>query len=123
MTITFHKEFEDYCAGWYAYLPEYIAQGGNKEDLAMVSGADTFLDKFMENAFYNPTTEREHGRYELTLQLETRPAENYEVLMKSSEDAFGAWYIDIKTGHILWLCPVTLFVFSEYPSFIYYQVI
>ena len=39
-SYTFIKE----SSGWYIDLPEYIEQGGNKGDLAMVEGADTMLD-------------------------------------------------------------------------------
>src|SRR5438045_9434089 len=31
-------------SSWYIDLPDYLAKGGSKGDLAMVAGADTMLD-------------------------------------------------------------------------------
>ena len=46
MIHTFYKDN----TGWFIDLPEYINSGlGTKANLAMVLGADTFLDKLSNN--------------------------------------------------------------------------
>ena len=49
ITLSFNKED----GIWYANIPEFLEQGlGNKADLMMVDGADTFLD-FLSNVGYH----------------------------------------------------------------------
>ncbi len=116
MNIKFYKEDS---GRWYADLPDYIAEGGTKEDCEMVAGADLWLDVLSQ------------GENEITLRLETEPFESAEKLTLDKTDEgfpeFGAYYrigtfqgIDYS-NLILWLCPVTLFVFGHYPKEIFYK--
>ena len=97
---------------WFADLPEYIAQGGTEDDCEMVAGADSWLEYLSK------------GSDRVTLSLSTSPLRNKLTLYESDE--FGATYIahdynEEIFNHRLWLCPVTLFVFGEYPQTIYYE--
>jgi|SRR6478736_2605678 len=100
---------------WFADLPEYIASGGELADCAMVAGADNWLDIIAQ------------GEDEIGLEISTDPEstlpERIDLISSHEED--GAFYVanyykDIYYDLTLWLCPVTLFVFGEYPRFINY---
>ena len=112
MVIRFYK---DEARRWYAYLPEYIAQGGTEEECEMIAGADEWLDYLSKNGD------------SVTLELsDTRQLSEKIVLYESDES--GATYIahtykEEDVNQILWLCSVTLFVFGHYPKEIYYHVI
>ena len=116
MEIKFYKEID---LRWYADLPEYIASGGTKADCEMVCGADDWLDILSQ------------GESEITLVLDTEPFKGAEVLNLDRTDygfpVLGATYrmttyksVDYS-NQTLWLCPVTLFVFGEYPKKIFYR--
>ena len=116
---------------WYIDLPEYIESGiGSKANLEMVAGADTLMSTLAQGA----TT--------ITLKFTDTEFEGYHVhLVRSSNYGYtsefiddvelqaGAWYhyydkrkwYQIKAKeHILWLCPVTLYLFNNtYPENIY----
>lgn len=115
MQIRFYKEKTGM---WYADLPDYIASGGTKADCQMVSGADDWLDLISQ------------CEYEVTLEISTEKFEGAEYLyLDHTDEGFpemGATYrvttyqgIDYS-NRTMWLCPVTLFVFGEYPKDIYY---
>jgi hypothetical protein len=100
---------------WYADLPEYIAQGGTVEECEMVSGADDWLDYISGN------------RDVVILTLSDQNSLSEKMLLYES-DEYGATYIahtykEEDVNQVLWLCPVTVFVFGNYPSTIYYHVI
>lgn len=125
MIHTFYKDE----SGWFIDLPEFIEQGlGTKANLAMVLGADTFLDKLSNNG------------NKITLEL----SENSDLINNKDGVLFftdfstpveklkevghpiqtGAYYIDLESGHVIWLCPVTIYVFDgKYPTKIYYKII
>jgi hypothetical protein len=112
-TIRFYKE--RYM--WYADVPEYIEQGGIQEDLMMVSGADTWLDIISNKS------------NEVTIEMSTTEVlQEKLVIVDRPEDKFvGVTYIansfqDEDVNHLLWLCPVTIFVFDEYPEVIHYRI-
>lgn len=123
MKIKFYKEQ----GGWYADLPQWLEGGGSLADLAMVSGADTLLDKLSLPYGYNPfiggILAKDEIKNEVTLQMQIGPQVEFEVLQKVGEDETGAWYVNMSDGHLLWLCPVTLFVFGKYPNYIYYKIV
>jgi hypothetical protein len=123
MKHTFYKEN----GLWYIDLPEFLEAGlGTKNNLLMVAGADTFLDKLSNNGD------------RVSVQIETAPyAEQQYALTKIGMgkdqallDAvghapvdYGAYY-KASDGHILWLCPVTEYVFGgDYPNDIYIRVV
>ncbi|MFM8951166.1 MAG: DUF6717 family protein [Bacteroidota bacterium] len=98
---------------WYIELPEYE---GSREDLRMVAGADTWLDLLSKNG------NRVSLKISVEEALQNRIEKQFEVPVFG-----GAYYIARKLGnrnarHRMWLCPVTKFVFGEYPGTIYYEV-
>lgn len=105
---------------WYADIPEYIQSGGTKDDCMMVSGADTWLE-FISN-----------GKSEIELKIGVEHFEEAEVLNIHQTDEgfpeYGAYYRvgtykgEDLSNHIMWLCPVTLFVFGKYPKQIFYKL-
>lgn len=123
MIHTFYKDN----TGWFIDLPEYINSGlGTKANLAMVLGADTFLDKLSNNGD------------KITLEISETHIDNSDGMLdivgfdSPEEDLIevghpievGAYYEDLKTQHMMWLCPVTKYVFNgHYPDTIYYKVI
>ena len=122
MKHTFYKED----GLWYIDLPEFLEAGlGTKANLLMVAGADTFLDKLSNNGD------------RVTVRIETAPYAEQEYALskmglgmdKALLDAvghapvpYGAYY-KANDGHVLWLCPVTEYVFGgDYPNNIYINV-
>ena len=103
--------------GWYIDLPEYLAQGGSKGDLAMVSGADTMLDIISGKD------------NELTLQIDTEPFSGADELLLTElcDPLLGGGYYQMKqfegkaVNQDMWLCEVTRFVFSTIPPKIYFK--
>jgi hypothetical protein len=99
---------------WYAYLPAYIEQGGTEEECEMVAGADDWLDRLSN-----------YGDDVTLLLSDSDPLSERIVLYESDE--FGATYIahtykEEDINQVLWLCPVTVFVFGKYPDIIYYSL-
>jgi hypothetical protein len=98
---------------WYIDLPEY---DGSRDDLRMVSGADTWLDMLSNNG----------TSVDLRISLD-QPLANCLDRMLQIPVIGGAFYKakkynGKKANHMMWLCPVTLFVFGKYPNVIYYEV-
>lgn len=95
---------------WYVDLPEYIEQGGKKEDLEMILGADLLLDILAEN----------ENEVEVKFNTSFFKESKYELTLDRSEEE-GSYYK--LTGQNLefevYLCPVTVFVFGSYPEKIY----
>lgn len=123
MQLRFYKDEE----GWFVDLPSWQ---GSKEDLQMICGADTFLDKLStEEQFYAGLNE--HKQYvpksrfikkdEVILEIQQDPEVGYEVLQKVKTVEIGVWYTCLTNGHLLWLCPVTEFVFGHYPDYLYFK--
>jgi len=100
---------------WYIDLPEFLAQGGDKADLEMISGADTMLNIIAGE------------KDEATLQIntETFDGANELLLTELCDPILGGGYYYLKqfedkeVNQELWLCDVTRFVFGEIPKKIY----
>jgi len=124
MTHRFYKE----AGTWYIDLPAYLEAGlGTKANLMMVAGADTFLEQLSNNGT------------EVTVHIEAAPYADQTYALKKIGmgkdqellDAVGhapvdtgAYYKADHNSHILWLCPVTEYVFGgAYPDHIYIHVI
>jgi hypothetical protein len=112
MEKLFYKETD---GRWYIDLPEYE---GSKEELEMVAGADSFLEVLAE------------GEDKVMLLLSETPFSGSDVLVRldTEEIDIGSMYElnsyrGVTFNHILWLCPVTLFVFGKYPHFIHFSKI
>lgn len=104
--------------GWFVDLPEWE---GERWELQMVSGADTFLEILSQ------------GETEVYVTLSTEPFDNCDVLnflylgrLEGPEYGEGAWYylkeyLGIPFDLKMWLCDVTKFVFNEFPQKIYFK--
>lgn len=104
---------------WYIDLPEWT---GDHEDLEMVAGADKLCEQLSKN-----------GK---TLIIDINSSDTYSVnveeinLIKKSEDCGATYEVQDNTWVInpdfentvdveeIWICPVTKYVFGEYPKYI-----
>lgn len=110
----FYKENDD----WFVDLPEWE---GEKWELQMVMGADTFLDILSQ------------GEDTVHVTMSTEYFERSNVLqftelgrLEGPELGEGGWYFlsdyqEINYSLKIWLCHVTTFVFGEYPNRIYFR--
>lgn len=107
-TLKFYKEEEN---KWYVDLPEWIEQGGTKNDLEMVCGADVFLDLLSKLT------------HEVHVTFSNEPFEGYVYeLHKTAEDELGGSYIVFSPLIYpleVWLCNVTKYIFKEFPQIIF----
>ncbi len=117
---------------WYISLPEFINMGlGNKNNLLMVDGSDTFLDIL---SGYEPNTTPDGTKISLILcdqeflgcthrLTKIKNGLNQDLLEKVGHAPVdhGAYYmVEEIPGHKLWLCPVTEYVFDGiYPENIF----
>lgn len=94
----------------------------SKKLLEMVAGADELLDILSE------------GEKEVTLQIDTYPIPFYDgkLVMYEKVEDYNLWSGRFYQGQVgfendktfvdvIWLCPVTLWVFLKYPKQIYYK--
>lgn len=99
------KTFEFVKVGgvWFYWWPDF---DGDPGELAMVGGADDLLDS-LDDRF-------------VRLQM-ADPSVAKIVLSKIEEDENGATYLCKSKNYNdrVWICPVTLLVFNEYPQNIY----
>ena len=117
---------------WYADLPEFLELGlGSKGNLMMVDGADTFLDLLSDDGD------------RVKLKMSKQPFQGYSGRIKKVRRGlnaklleeighapvdYGAYYQAVEYNHKpyehqLWLCPVTEYVFGEYPNEIFFSTI
>jgi len=104
-TFKFYKENTN---RWYVDLPEWE---GEKDELEMVSGADTFLEILSQ------------GEQTVNVILSTVTFDGSDVLelQREDENIGGGWYqlleyVGIPYELEMWLCEVTRFVFGELPK-------
>ena len=99
------KTFEFVKVGgvWFYWWPDF---DGDPGELAMVGEADDLLDS-LDDRF-------------VRLQM-VDPSVAKIVLSKIEEDESGATYLCKSKNYNdrVWICPVTLLVFNEYPQNIY----
>lgn len=119
MEIKFYKKN----LRWYADLPEYLAAGGEEADCEMVEGADTMLDWLTWNDYVDLK--------EITVEMTNTLQSDWDVVLTKQEvlgenGEYGCYYKSVireslnkYKGIKIWLCPVTLFVFNEYPDVIF----
>jgi len=127
--IRFYKEPDGV---WYADIPNYLEDmkvlGASKADLQMVLGADKFLAELAS------TTDNEN---EITLLITPNIQEirihdklpafvphNWEYLIRADyiPTITGKYYTGYNSKY-LWLSDVTLWVFGEFPQYIYYKIV
>lgn len=106
--LLFEKDPDD---KWYVILPEFQ---GDREELQMVSGADTMLEMFA------------NGEPIVSIIVSDEPLGEGDMLnfIRYTPISGGADYLLYKhEGEIVnldvWLCDVTLQVFNSFPSVIY----
>lgn len=108
--LSFTKEKDD-C--WYIDLPNWPFAHHN---LMMVSGADDLCEELKYD--------KNHTSVEVIVSdnIEDLTKKNYIELKKlNSKFLEGATYkvTGSESVDTLWICPVTLFVFGNYPEYIY----
>jgi len=103
---------------WYVDLPEWE---GSKDELEMVSGADTFLEILSQ------------GESEVNVILSVTDFVGSDKLQLIKPGRLGGWelgegswykldsYIGISYDLEMWLCDVTKFVFGGFPETIYFK--
>lgn len=109
--MTSHRFYKESDGGWFIDLPEYLSQGGSKEDLAMVAGADTMLDTIAQ------------GPDQVTITMDTEPFDGADelILIRIVDPAIGGGDYLMKSfenkevNQEMWLCSVTKFVFGDIP--------
>ena len=98
-------EFEKEENKWYVVLPEWT---GEKRELQMVAGADTLCDILAK------------GQKRFKVKAETRHNPGADYYLKRKLVAYGSFYkaTDGNTGEsaTVWLCPVTKYIFGNYPK-------
>lgn len=106
-------KFEKDLIEWFVVLPEWQ---GDRSDLQMVLGADTWLDLLCQ------------GEWAVWMTISDKPFDGCEELvMTDGEDlGSGQWYevktyMGIEYNLKMWLCDVTKFVFGDFPQTIYYK--
>ncbi len=106
LTLGFEK---DKWGGWYAIIPSWP---GPRAALAMVDGADTFLDMLSEGETY------------IALNISVDPVDGWDELRYDMPHPAndGAYYQSVAHNHMMWLCGVTEFVFGSMPQTIWYSV-
>lgn len=100
-TYRFYKEEKT----WFADIPEWL---GSKEELMMVSGADTMLDVLSERG----------TEIELDMSTKEFPDSMRLQLLRLGEEGIGGGYYRMFKGENeilaeMWLCDVTKFVFNS----------
>lgn len=108
-TLSFYKTEQN---EWFLDAPEYIEHGGAPEELQMVLGADILLDTLAD------------GKDGVRLEVSQEKTQWVNVLRRVDEipTQVGKYYHDDQTETLLWLCPVTTWVFNGvYPETIWYK--
>lgn len=100
---------KDDLGGWFAVIPTWP---GPKAALAMVDGADTFLDMLSEGNDY------------VALHISVDPLDGWDELQYIVAHPWGdgAYYLSVAHDHKMWLCGVTEFVLGRMPDKIWYSV-
>lgn len=110
-TYRFIKE----STGWYVDLPEFIAQGGTKDALQMVEGADVMLDIIANGK----------DAVLLDIDIHTFPGSVQLTLTEKCDPYIGGGYYLMnewdgkKLNLTMWLCAVTEWVFGDLPGVIF----
>lgn len=115
---------------WFLDNPQYIEEGGSMADLQMVAGADIFLDQLSKRTECHYLRNAEGGvvvkenlyyNEKVVMEISLSPNIKFSTLIKVKEDENGAWYLYPKNDHLMWLCPVTYWLFKKYPDYIYFK--
>lgn len=116
---------------WYADLPEFLERGlGTKANLMMVDGADTFLDllsNYGNKITLKLSRESFLGYHSKIVKIKKGMNIDLLQLIGHAPVDYGAYYQAVELqgqpfNHQLWLCPVTEYVFGEYPDVIFFSI-
>ncbi len=107
--ITFNKNS---IGQWFADIPEWT---GDKAELEMIMGADTFLDIMAQ------------GESKVTLSFNTEYLEGSSpsFVLKRNRPYSDGYYYDadgLFNSLEIWLCHVTEFVFGKFPETFYIYI-
>lgn len=132
MIKRFYKDDE----GWFIDLPYLIEDGTfTKENLAMVLGADTLLDKLykLTKGIDNevtvrfedyPITNGGNGLYKDKLILDEIGYDKNKLIAINHPVQTGGYYHTESDGHKVWLCAVCAHLFKGvFPKTIYFQAV
>lgn len=111
--LKFNKEQDNH---WYIDLPNWPLAHHN---LMMVAGADDLCEMLSDDA--------EHTKVEVIASKTKENLPDYIELERTDYSISGGAHYDVHSEEFtrfagrntLWLCPVTLFVFVQYPKYIY----
>ncbi len=127
MILKFYKEEDN---RWYVDLPEYIENGGSKDSLEMILGADKILDHLVEE-YLTKSILKEKWPKQITLEITTSRKDiaisgNTCYLTKKGWIPFGRYY-NFESYNIenykIWLCPIVKYLFGNYPKKFYINVL
>lgn len=100
---------------WYVDLPQFLeADAGDKDDLEMVAGADTFCDELSDGG----------DRLKVTISTDLFPGADFSIKRLNNGNREGRDYEAFKKQRFIlnmWLCPVLLYVMESYPDTVYIQ--
>lgn len=116
-TLTFHKTLQ---GNWFIVLPEWE---GDPSQLQMVLGANTLLDELSpkeEDVSLLITTNIKEMREE---SKSTHHMKSWDWLQRADFIPVAEGYYYNHGSKYLWLCPVTQFVFGEFPKIIYFKTL
>lgn len=132
MIKTFYKDKD----GWFIDLPDLIKNGTfTKENLAMVLGADTLLDKLWKIRggwddnevivrFEKEPFDVAPGSYTDKLIRDDIGYDKDKLMAVNHPVQTGGYYHTESDGHKLWLCSVCAYLFHGiFPETIYIQVV
>ena len=114
MNLKFYRNEDN---RWYVDLPEWE---GSKDDLEMVSGADSLLDIISWNYFDG----LDYVMINVT-ETENESRVSYKLVLDTILDAGAIYYVHNQylEPFEIWLCDVTKFVFNgEFPKIIYFEI-
>lgn len=114
MNLKFYRNEDN---RWYVDLPEWE---GSKDDLEMVSGADSLLDIISWNYFDG----LDYVMINVT-ETEDNSKVSYKLVLDTILDAGAIYYVHNQylEPFEIWLCDVTKFVFNgEFPKIIYFEI-
>ena len=117
ITLMFYK---DYKGDWFVDLPSWK---GDKEELQMVSGADTLLDIISNNNF-NSENFLKINIFQNEKHFKNSNKEFYALIRDNKETESGSYYKVKHSSNLIkfdiWLCNVTKFVFGYFPDVLYF---
>lgn len=96
---------------WYIDLPEWLDNDMPIEALEMIDGADLLLDKLSKYS------------NEVIINFSSKKKSTHLHLKKLYSDESGATYSVKMEDFVVWLCPVTLYLFDKYPKNLYVKAV